>query len=189
MVDRIACVHLPALPLQLLLEAHPSWSRRPTTVVTEERPQGRILWLNKAARRQRIQVGMSYTAGLALAPDLHASTVSATTLATAVERIKALLLQYSPAIEASSDDSGVFWLDARGLTRLHGSPRRWAKQVIDSLRHAGYRASLALGCSRFGVYAIAKGHCGIRLLADRDEEQQAVDEIRLDRLGLPRGRR
>ena len=42
-MDRLACIDLPAFPLQLLLRRHPEWARSPAAVVDEDRPLGRIL--------------------------------------------------------------------------------------------------------------------------------------------------
>jgi len=74
-VDRTACVDLPAFPLQLLLKREADWRERPAAVVDSDRPQGRILWLNEAARARRIRAGMSYAAALSLAGDLRAGVV------------------------------------------------------------------------------------------------------------------
>src|SRR6185503_11485222 len=46
---RIACVDVPALPLQLVLREHPAWRDDPVVVVVDDRPQSRTLWLNLAA--------------------------------------------------------------------------------------------------------------------------------------------
>ncbi|MCC6653297.1 MAG: DNA polymerase Y family protein, partial [Candidatus Eisenbacteria bacterium] len=63
-MDRIACIDLPAFPLQLLMLRHPEWKDGPVAVVEHDRPQGRILWVNEAAREERILPGMRYAAGL-----------------------------------------------------------------------------------------------------------------------------
>ena len=42
----MACVDLPAFPLQLLGLRHPEWRGLPTVVVAEDKPQGVILWSN-----------------------------------------------------------------------------------------------------------------------------------------------
>ena len=71
-MDRMACVELPAFPLQLLLKRHPDWVDRPVAVVDRDKPQGVILWVNEQARAARIRTGMRYSAGLSLAHTLHA---------------------------------------------------------------------------------------------------------------------
>jgi hypothetical protein len=48
---RLACVDLPAFPLQLLLRRHPEWASSPAAVVAEDKPQGLILWVNEKGRQ------------------------------------------------------------------------------------------------------------------------------------------
>ena len=75
-VDRMACINIQSLPLQLLLKRHPEWRRRPAAVVEEEKPQSPILWMNTAAGRAGIRSGMRYASALSLDRNLCAGTVS-----------------------------------------------------------------------------------------------------------------
>ena len=45
-VDRTACVDLPAFPLQLLLKRRPGWRDHPVAVVDSDKPQG-LVWLRQ----------------------------------------------------------------------------------------------------------------------------------------------
>ena len=74
-MDRMACVELPAFPLQLLLKRHPGWTGRPVAVVDRDKPQGVILQVNEEARAAGVRTGMRYSAGLSLAHTLHAGEV------------------------------------------------------------------------------------------------------------------
>ena len=65
-MSRLACVDIPAVPLQLLLKEHPDWRSLPAVVVAEEKPQAFILWVNEKARRLGIRPGHRYAAGLGL---------------------------------------------------------------------------------------------------------------------------
>jgi protein ImuB len=49
-VRRLACVDLPAFPLQLLAQQNPAWLEKPMAVVAEEKPQSFLLWVNEKAR-------------------------------------------------------------------------------------------------------------------------------------------
>ena len=86
-MDRMACVDLPAFPLQLLLTRNPEWGTRPVAVVDSDRPQGVILWVNERARGFRILPGMRYAAGLSLAGDLRAAVVPQDDIQRAVARV------------------------------------------------------------------------------------------------------
>ena len=73
---RWACVNVPALPLQLLLQRHPPWRHVPAAVVTDDQPQGVITWVNIQARHAGVVPGLRYVTGLSLAPTLHAGALS-----------------------------------------------------------------------------------------------------------------
>ena len=185
-MDRTACIDLPAFPLQLLLRAHPDWRLTPAAVVEADTPQGTILWLNERARAAGIATGMRYAAGLSLAADLRAAVVPAKDIEDEVQRIAELLRRYTPGVEPAEGEPGVFWLDARGLLRLFGSLTEWASSLHAEIVRAGFYASLAVGFSRFSVYAVAKGTKGrSRVFDDPAAERAAAREVRLDRLALP----
>ncbi len=75
---RLACVDLPAFPLQLLLRRHPEWASQPAAVVAEDKPQGLILWVNEKARQHGVLPGLRYAAALSLATELRAGAVAST---------------------------------------------------------------------------------------------------------------
>ena len=155
-MDRMACVELPAFPLQLLLKRHPDWAGRPVAVVDRDKPQGMILWVSEQARAARIRTGMRYSAGLSLAHTLHAGEVPPADVERGVAAVVKRLQRFSPDVEPCGDEPGVFWLNASGLSYLHASPGRWAREIVASLRACGFRAAVAVGFTRFGTYAVAK---------------------------------
>ena len=181
---RIACVDLPAWPLQLLLRRHPDWRGHPAAVVAEDSPQAPLLWVNEPARRQGILPGLRYAAALALAHGLRAGTVSAGELASAGARLHRHLLHASPRVEAARHEPGVFWLDARGLERLHGSVTAWAERLHRGLERAGLTASVAVGWSRFGSYGLARTRRGVTVAPDARRELAALRRVPLARLQL-----
>ena len=61
--DRLACVDLPAFPLQLLLKRHPEWTSHPAAVVAEDKPQGLVLWVNEKARQLGVLAGLALCRG------------------------------------------------------------------------------------------------------------------------------
>ncbi len=188
-MDRLACVDLPSLALQLLLREHPEWSSHPAAVVQQDRPQGRILEINELARRCRVLPGMRYAAGLSLAPGLRAAVVQPSVVSGAVQALTALLRRFSPNVEPSSDEPGVLWVDARGLQRLWPSLSAWGAAIAEQLRADGWHASVVVGFSRFSTYAIARAQQrnGRRLviLGDSEQERRLCATVTLDRLNLP----
>ena len=183
-MDRLACVNVAALPLQILLRAHPDWAARPVAVVEDDRPQALVLFLNTQARQAGVRIGQRYAAALTLARGLQAATVPALQIDTTVRAMAERLRRFSPHVEPSADTPGVFWLDASGLDRLYASLQSWAEAVSADLRSAGMRAAVAVGFSRFGVYALATSHRRTVVCADAEEERERVKHVSLLHMDL-----
>jgi protein ImuB len=186
---RVACLDAPAFPLQLLRRENPDWAGQPVVVVDEDRPQGRVLWANAEAFRCRVLPGMRYAAGLSLTGDLRAGVISDETRAAGVAMLVEHLRRFSPHVEAAAEQTGTFFLDAAGLVSLYGSLEIWGAQVLATLAELGFEATLAVGFSRFGSFAGARGlqaegAASLRVFADVAEEQAVGRAVPLERLEL-----
>ncbi len=193
-MDRMACIDVPAFPLQLLLRRQPEWRAHPAAVVEADTPQGTILWINEKARAAGIATGMRYAAGLSLAADLRAAVVASKDIEAEVADLAELMRRFTPSVERAESEPGVFWLDAKGLERLFGSVTEWASALHAEIVRAGYYATLAVGFDRFATYALAKERRGQSRKAGQSPvcifdtpagERAAAREVRLDRLSLP----
>jgi protein ImuB len=173
-VDRLACVDLPELPLQLLLRRRSDWSAAPVAVVAEDRPAAFILWVNERARRSGVLPGLRYAQGLALEAELRGGTVGAAEVAAARAELTARLRHFTPEVEPSASEPGVLWLGASGLGRLHPSLEAWAQAIEEDLRTARLQASVGVGFSRFGAYALARARGRERRVADSPEAESAL---------------
>ena len=140
-MDRMACVNLPAMPLQVLMRSHPEWERLPAAVVDRDKPSGLIKWVNERARANRILPGMRYAAGLGLAHELRAGVVTDDEIATQVEKLTRRLARFSPDVEPSGKEPGVFWIDVSGLQRLYPSLEQWSQLVKSDLYSGGFPSS------------------------------------------------
>ncbi len=181
---RLACVDLPRFPLQLLLRRRPEWRLLPAGVVSKDSEFGTILFVNRAAERAGVFPGRRYAAGLALSPHLRAGTVSRWEIEEELEEVARTLSRFSPGVERSREERGVFWLDAAGLTRLYPSAAAWAGAIRRSLSAQGLHATVAVGFSRFGTYAAARSGSGELLLASARQEREAVLAAPLEILAL-----
>jgi len=186
-MDRLACVNVTALPLQILLRAHPAWASLPVVVVEDDRPQSLVLCLNAPAHQSGVRAGQRYATALALARNLQAGTVSPSQIVDTVRTLADRLRRYSPHVEPASGMPGVFWLDAQGLEPLFSSLRAWADQLRSELRDAGMRAAVAVGFSRFGVYALALSQQGTVVCGDAAEEHEKTQCVPMACLGLDPG--
>ena len=186
-MDRMACVELPEFPLQLLLKRHPDWDGRPAAVVDRDKPQGAILWVNEEARVARIRTGMRYSAALSLIRTLHAGEVPPADVEQGVMAVADHLHRFSPDVEPSRDEPGVFWLNASGLSYLHASLGHWARDIVASLRGCGFRAAVAAGFTRFGTYAVARTLAPgepVAVIRDPAAERALAGRVPLNRLGI-----
>lgn len=188
-MERLACVDLPEFPLQLLLSRHPEWKRLPAAVVAQDKPQGEILMVSPEARAAGVLPGMRYAEGLSLATNLRAGEVSAGEVQTDVEDLAGLLRRFSPEVEISREEPGVFWANAAGLSGLFSSLAHWAREISAALTDKERRASVVVGFRRFAVYAVARGREGVLVLAGLDEEEAALRRVSLSVLAMdPRSR-
>jgi protein ImuB len=181
---RLACVDLPAFPLQLLLKRHPEWAAHPAAVVAEDKPQGLILWVNERARQLGVLSGLRYAAALSLASGLHAAEVSPAEIEKAITELTHQLMRFTPEVEPSAQEPGVFWLNGNGLQLLYSSPKKWAQALHASIKACAFHATVVIGFTRFATYAVAKVEKGILVFRDPAEERNAAQKIPLDRLDL-----
>lgn len=183
-MDRMACVDIRALPLQVLLRNHPQWTGRPVVVVDRDKPQGIIQWANEPARAYRILPGMRYAAGLALCRGLHGGAVSPTELDETVALIGRRLWRFSPRIEPAEREPGVFWLDASGLRHVYPSLEAWIASIRDDLRDTGFHAVIAVGFSRFACYAAAKAATRNLVFQTPEHEREHLRRVPIDRIEI-----
>ena len=108
---------------------------------------------------------MRYAAGLSLTRELRAGVVGEDEIRSEVAALERRLEFFSPEVQPSGSEPGVFWIGADGLSLLYPSLVRWARLLRAELARDGYEAEVAVGFSRFGTYAAAR--CGARLLRDR----------------------
>jgi len=182
-VDRLACVNVPAFPLQILLRDHPGWRGTPAAVLEEDRPQSPIVWVNNHARRAGVRPGMRFAAALALSPTLNAGCVSPLHIAQEQARLIARLRKFTPDVEPA-DAPGMCWVGLIGLERLYPSPTRWADTIRAELQETGMHAIVVIGFTRFGTYAVAQISQGTRIFQDPNDEREAAMDVPLARLAL-----
>jgi protein ImuB len=180
----LACVDLPAFPLQLLLRRHPDWIGYPAAVVAEEKPQGLILWVNEKARKFGVLPGLRYAAALSLANGLRAGAIAPTEVQKAIQNLTHRLMRFTPEVEPSSEEPGVFWLNGMGLKLLYPSATQWARALHGDIAGEKFQVSVVAGFTRFGTYAVAKTKREITVFNDPAEERKVAQAVPLNRLDI-----
>ena len=143
--------------------------------------------MNRAAWAKGIRRGMRYANALSLAGDLRAAVVSEVEVRGVLGELAGALRSLSPGVEAYAEDPGVFWLDASGLSMLHPDLCAWGESLRRVLDERGFRASVVVGFTRFGTWALARVGRGVRVVESACDERAAALEVRLERLDVEVG--
>ena len=174
------CINVDRLPLQILLRDNPEWKGTPVAVTKEEKPQSPILALNREARERGLAAGTRYASALSLVPSLRARAVSSGRVAEARDRIVRLLSAFTPDIEPCPFDTDAFWVSVDGLRSLFESESRWIEKVRAALAAEGFAASVVVGFTRFGTYAIARSRQCAIVFASRADECSLLSRSSID---------
>lgn len=178
-MDRLACISLPAFPLQVALGRLPPGRGSPLAVVKEDRPTSPIVHLNRAARDQGLRVGMRYSQALSVVCDLKAVTVSAGDLAAARQEVLEVLVRWSPRVEACPFDPASFWAGAGGLSGLYGTEAQWGSSIRSALADLGYRAVVVVGLTREGTYVLGRTRRRSTVVLTPGAERRALEQAPL----------
>ncbi len=185
----VACLDLPALPLQLVWRREPEWRAHPVVVIDEDRPQGGVLWACERARAAGVQAGQRYAHALSLCGGLRARVVPPEQIEAAIDELRTALHRLSPRVEPG--EPGTFWLDGDGLERIfedrRGEPRgtAWAAAIAAAVSALELRGAVVVGYSRFAAYAIARAvRVGVTVLRSPEDERARASAVPLARLEL-----
>ena len=178
----MACVNVPALSLQLLVRNHLEWKGYPVAVLDRDKSYGKILMVNMRARKEGLTPGMRYANALSLVHHLRAGTVSAQEIEKSRRAIMDHLSPFSPCVEPSSHEPGIFWLNTSGLEAVYPSLQRWANQIYSDLRVLGFQVTIVVGFSRFGTYAVGKSLRGVFQFKNKKAELIASRRVPLNTL-------
>ncbi len=176
----VACLDIPAFPLQLVWRQEPAWRAFPTVVIDEDRPQGTILWACEKARTQSVLVGQRYAHALSRCPGLRARVVPPEQITAAIDELRTALHALTPRVEPG--EPGTFWLDGEGLERIFAA---WGESIATLVARLGFLGVVVVGFSRFATYAIARAtRRRVTILASDAEERAAASAVPLARLDI-----
>jgi protein ImuB len=179
----VACLDLPALPLQLVWRAEPRWRAAPVVVIDEDRPQGSVLWACERAREVGVLVGQRYAHALSLCRSLRARVVPPEQITAAVAELRTLLHRFSPRVEPG--EPGTFWLDGDGLANIFASKTAWGTAILRGVEEVGFAGAVVVGFSRFATYAIARAtRTGVSVLRSDVDERALASRVPLARLDV-----
>ncbi len=182
-MTQIACLDLPALPLQLVWRTEPAWRAHPVVVIDDDRPQGVVRWACERARAAGVLAGQRYAHALTLCGELRARVVPSEQIEAAITELRAALHRLSPRVEVG--EAGTFWLDGDGLTRIFASGTAWGVTIGKTIAALGFTGAIVVGFSRFATYAIARAtRQAVTVLRNDREERTAASAVPLARLEI-----
>jgi protein ImuB len=187
---KVACLDLPALPLQLVWRTEPELKRHAVVVIDEDRPQGTVLWACERARAAAVLPGQRYAHALGLHRELRARIVSSEQIEAAILELRGALHALSPRVESSSTaggEPGTFWLDGDGLERIDFNAPTWAVAIQRAIAALRFSGAVVVGFSRFATYALARARAaqgGVIVLHSDAEERAAAAAVPLARLDI-----
>ena len=185
---KIACLDLPALPLQLVWRTEPALRAQAVVVIDEDRPQGSVLWACERARGAGVLPGQRYAHALSLHRGLRARVVPPEQIEAAITELRGALHALSPRVEPS-EEPGTFWLDGEGLERIFVDRdvrgQAWGMAIQRAIGELGFSGAVVVGFSRFATYAIARAtRRGITVLRGDADERAAASAVPLARLDV-----
>jgi len=189
-VTRVACLDLPALPLQIVWRAEPAWREHPVVVIDEDRPQGVVQWACERARATGVLTGQRYAHALSLCSGLRARVVPPEQIEAAVVELRSALHALSPRVEIGQGMVGTFWLDGEGLERIFvdgtgPAGTVWGMAIGRAIAAHGFQGAVVVGFSRFATYAIARAtRHGVTVLRGDADERTMAAAVPLARLEL-----
>jgi protein ImuB len=182
---RIACIDVPALPLQILRRDRPEWAGLPIAVVEDDRPQAKVQWVSRSAQQLGIRVGMRYAAALGISRELRAAPIAAARMAEVRAQLAGALHRCSPRVEPDAERPGVIWIDPSGMVSLFGSYERWAQSIAGELVAHDLFGAVVVGFVRMRCWAIARSRRDAFVVASEDEERRLAGRVAIARLDVP----
>jgi len=181
---RVACLDLPALPLQLVWRREPELRGQAVVVIDEDRPQGSVVWACERARSAGVLPGQRYAHALSLHRELRARVVAPEIIEAAITELRTTLHALSPRVEPG-EEPGTFWLDGDGLARIFDSATAWGMKIQQAVTGLGLAGAVVVGFSRFATFAIARAtRDGITVLRNDSDERTAATAVPLARLDI-----
>ena len=175
--------------MQLLLRRKPEWRGERVVWLQELKADARVRYLTAEAARAGAYQGARYATILGVVPNLLAGTGRAEELSRADEQLVEHLRKFSPQIRRRSRhlEQGLYLLDASGLGQAFKGYKRWAKELVGSLRKLGWDTRLSVGFTPFAT-EMATYHLSaerpIRLFQSRRQEEARTLETSLTAFSL-----
>lgn len=177
---QIACLSIPDFPLQLSMRALPADFQLPVALIDRSDVRSTVVAVDERAKKRGIYPGLLYARAAALCPELHAVQFSQQLTEHVHCQIIRHLCEFTPAVEPVPEQPGAYYLDVRGLHRLHPDLLKWGKQIqITMLKQHKLRSRIVIGFSRFAVHAVCSTENATVMFESSAQELKAAAAVPL----------
>ncbi|MBL8226000.1 MAG: hypothetical protein JNM50_11795 [Chromatiales bacterium] len=147
------CLHLPALPLEVL----PSAEGSPRAIEVEQGPRAWIVAADDQALAGGVRPGMASAAALALLPALQLQSRAPGREAAALRRLADVLSAFTPAVAVVDD---AILLEVRASLRLFGGAAVLRRRLAAVMQRCGHRGFIAAASTARGALWLARAGRG-----------------------------
>ena len=178
-MERVACLHIPDLPLAAALRGDPELQGKPLAII-EAQPRGRTQSPPIVAGWMR---GMTVTQAKAVEPDLQVCTLSLEGIRSAEQALLDVARSVTPRVDQAR--GGVAFLDLDGTEALFPTERGLLTALEARLADVGLeQVRLGIGPTRT-VAELAARHRGGGRIVKREEVVAFLNPLPLDLLDPP----
>ncbi len=164
---RLACLFLPALPLQAVLRAEPARANEPLAIVQGEGGRARIGAATPKALQLGVRPGLTVAEAEARAPGLLLRRPAPALVQAACDAAFDAVTSVSPRVEPGRP--GVVYADATGLGLRHGDERGVAAALAGAASRVGLQGRVGIASGkRLAALAAVHGD-GLEVVAPGQE--------------------
>lgn len=145
MTNRIACVTIADFPLCVLLHDIAQRSLYPVAVAETDNPQALIVAVNQVAEGD-VQIGMTVAQARSRCAKLRILAQDPKQEQIESNNVRELLYRVGPHVETAAP--GEYYLELRGITRLHGSEEGVCKSILRLFSPSTYAVQIGIGFNK-----------------------------------------
>ena len=177
----IAVLCEPSLLIQAAWHAEPACRREPLAVVSDA---DRVLGACPLAAAAGVRPGQRLTQARLFCPELRMTGPDAGAATILYEDLLAALSTVSPLVEATSADTGITYLDGRGLSRLIGDPRAIIQATTAAAAAVGVTIQAGAGPTRLLARVVVQ-RSSLRISPASLSDDEARQLLRATPIGDP----
>ncbi len=182
---QIACLSIPNFPLQISMRTMAADFQQPVALIDRSDVRSTVISVDARAKKRGIYPGLLYARAVALCPELHAVQFCQQLTQHAHDQVIGHLYKFTPAVEPVPEQPGAYYLDVRGLHRLHPDLLKWGRQIQISLfKQHKLQCAIVIGFSRFAVHALCNTQDTVLLFDSPEQERSAAAAVPLARLSF-----